>query len=48
MTQNSIFEKWERTRVRHTHKHPPVINVNQALADRSDAGGNESRTRSRW
>jgi hypothetical protein len=29
--QDNLFEKWERTRVRHSHKHPPVINVNQAL-----------------
>jgi len=36
--QDNIFEKWERTRVRHTHKHPPVINVNQALADKLTPG----------
>ena len=33
VTQNSVFEKWERNRIRHSHKHPPVINVNQALAE---------------
>jgi len=37
VTQDNIFEKWERARVRHSHKHPPVINVNQAL--------NEGQTR---
>jgi len=36
--QDSIFEKWERTRVRHSHKHPPVINVNQALAEGQTQG----------
>jgi uncharacterized membrane protein len=38
VTQNSIFEKWERNRIRHSHKHPPVINVNQALAERLTQG----------
>ncbi|MGZ3620657.1 MAG: DUF1003 domain-containing protein [Candidatus Binataceae bacterium] len=38
MTQNNIFEKWERNRIRHTHKHPPVINVNQALAEGQTRG----------
>jgi uncharacterized membrane protein len=36
--QDNIFDKWERTRVRHSHKHPPVINVNQALADKLTRG----------
>jgi len=26
-------EKWERTRIRHSHRHPPVKNVNQAHAE---------------
>ena len=38
VTQNSIFEKWERNRIRHSHKHPPVINVNQALAEGQTRG----------
>jgi uncharacterized membrane protein len=38
LKQNNMFEKWERTRVRHTHKHPPVINVNQAIADKLTPG----------
>ncbi len=38
MAQDNILEKWERTRVRHSHKHPPVINVNQALAERQTPG----------
>jgi|SRR5271156_6815119 len=38
MKQDNIFDKWEQTRVRHTHKHPPVINVNKALADELTTG----------
>jgi hypothetical protein len=33
MNRLSIAEKWEQKRLRHSHKHPPLINVNQALAD---------------
>ncbi len=29
----SLADKWERKRLRHTHQHPPLINVNQALAE---------------
>jgi uncharacterized membrane protein len=36
--QDNIFEKWERARVRHIHKHPPVINVNRALAEGQTPG----------
>jgi len=36
--QDSIFEKLERTRVRHSHKHPPVININRALAEGQTPG----------
>jgi uncharacterized membrane protein len=38
LKQDNIFEKWERSRVRHSHKHPPVININQALADELTPG----------
>jgi uncharacterized membrane protein len=38
VTQDNIFEKWERSRIRHSHKHPPVINVNQALAENLTPG----------
>lgn len=38
MKQDNLLEKWERTRVRHSHKHPPVINVNQALAEGQTPG----------
>ncbi len=33
MNQASAVEKWERSRVRHVHRHPPVINVNLAHAE---------------
>ena len=38
MKHDNIFEKWEQMRVRHTHKHPPVVNVNKALADELTTG----------
>jgi uncharacterized membrane protein len=38
VAQDNIFEKWERTRIRHSHKHPPVININQALAEGQTPG----------
>jgi uncharacterized membrane protein len=38
VTQDNIVEKLERLRIRHDHKHPPVININQALADKLTPG----------
>ena len=38
MTQDNIFEKWEQTRVRHSHQHPPLININHALAEGQTTG----------
>jgi uncharacterized membrane protein len=38
MKHDDIFEKWEQMRVRHTHKHPPVVNINKALADELTTG----------
>ena len=29
----NITEKWERARIRHSHRHPPVKNVNEAHAE---------------
>jgi uncharacterized membrane protein len=29
MTVGSVIEKWEKARVRHVHKHPPIRNVNE-------------------
>jgi uncharacterized membrane protein len=33
MNEPDIVEKWERMRVRHSHRHPAVIDVNQAHAE---------------
>ncbi|HLW68993.1 MAG TPA: DUF1003 domain-containing protein [Candidatus Binataceae bacterium] len=33
MNQIDIADKWEQRRIRHSHQHAPVINVNQALGD---------------
>jgi uncharacterized membrane protein len=38
VTQDNIFDKWERTRVRHSHQHPPLINVNHALVEGQTTG----------
>ncbi|MDO8432907.1 MAG: DUF1003 domain-containing protein [Candidatus Binatus sp.] len=29
MTANSIIEKWEKARIRHSHRHSPVRNINK-------------------
>jgi uncharacterized membrane protein len=34
----AVIEKWEKNRIRHSHRHPPVINVNQALGDVTTPG----------
>ncbi len=33
-----VIEKWERQRIRHVHRHKPVINVNQIDAEKLTAG----------
>jgi uncharacterized membrane protein len=33
MSHASIAEKWERSRIRHSHRHPPVKNINQIAAE---------------
>jgi len=33
MNQIDIADKWEQRRIRHSHHHAPLINVNQALGD---------------
>jgi uncharacterized membrane protein len=38
MNAVSPVEKWERMRIRHSHRHPPVVNVNQAHAERLTPG----------
>jgi uncharacterized membrane protein len=31
-TEKNIIDQWEKLRVRHAHRHPPVKNVNEAVA----------------
>ncbi len=38
MSNISSVEKLERKRVRHTHRHPPIINVNRVLAEKLTPG----------
>ena len=33
-----VVEKWERLRFRHVHRHKPVVNINQADADKLTTG----------
>jgi uncharacterized membrane protein len=33
-----VVEKWERQRIRHVHRHKPVININQADAEKLTRG----------
>jgi uncharacterized membrane protein len=34
----SALEKWSAKRVRHVHRHPPILNVNQAVAENMTFG----------
>ena len=34
----SAIEKWQSTRIRHSHRHPPIINVNKAHDERLTFG----------
>jgi uncharacterized membrane protein len=34
----NVVEKWERTRIRHAHRHPPVKNINRIAAEKLTAG----------
>jgi len=38
MNANSIIEKWEKARIRHSHRHPPVRNVNKVLEEEFTRG----------
>ncbi len=38
MDQPNLVEKWKRTRIRHSHQHPQVFNVNQAHAEALTTG----------
>jgi uncharacterized membrane protein len=33
MNQTNVVDRWEQKRVRHSHEHPPLVNVNQALVE---------------
>jgi uncharacterized membrane protein len=33
MNQTNVVDRWEQKRVRHSHEHAPVVNVNQALVE---------------
>lgn len=35
---HNFVEKWERQRIRHVHRHKPVININQADAEKLTSG----------
>ena len=35
---SAVAEKWERSRIRHSHRHPPVKNINQIHAETLSKG----------
>src|SRR5260370_27137319 len=38
MSSNKITEKWKKVSIRHSHRHPPVKNINQIQADTLTSG----------
>lgn len=30
--EKNVIDRWERMRLRHSHKHPPLLNINEAAA----------------
>jgi uncharacterized membrane protein len=38
MNQPNVTEKWERARIRHSHRHPPVRNINLIQAETLTTG----------
>ena len=38
MNASSIIEKWEKSRIRHSHRHPPVRNINKVLEEEFTRG----------
>lgn len=38
MTDADFIEKFERERIRHSHRHPPVININKIHAEKLTTG----------
>jgi uncharacterized membrane protein len=33
MNHTNVADKWEQKRLRHSHQHPPLVNVNQAVME---------------
>jgi len=38
MNHTNITEKWEKMRIRHSHRHPPVKNINEIQAEKMTTG----------
>src|SRR5258708_31601468 len=38
MSHGNVTEKWEKMRIRHSHRHPPVKNINQIQAEKMTTG----------
>jgi len=38
LNANAIVEKWEKARIRHSHRHPPVRNINKVLEEEFTRG----------
>jgi uncharacterized membrane protein len=38
MSSANIIDKWERARIRHSHRHPPVKNINEIQAETLTTG----------
>ncbi|MBF6567832.1 MAG: DUF1003 domain-containing protein [Candidatus Binataceae bacterium] len=38
MNEIATVDKWEKSRVRHSHRHPPVLNINQLLGAETTPG----------
>lgn len=38
MSHANVIEKWERARIRHSHRHPPVKNINKIDAETLTTG----------
>src|SRR6266436_4479140 len=38
MSHGNVTEKWEKMRIRHSHRHPPVKNINEIQAEKMTTG----------
>jgi len=38
MTAGNIIEKWEKARIRHSHRHPSVKNINKLHEEKFTRG----------